>query len=305
MLDDPQARALAENFGGQWLQFRALESVDAAIASSSPTSTTTCASRCGARPSSSSSSIVREDRSILDFLDGTYSFLNERLARHYGIAGVTGPEFRRVDLTGHEARRGADAGERAHRLLVRDAHLAGAARQVGAREPSGRAAARAAARRAEPRRQAAVGTVGVAAPAARGSTARIRPARRATRAWTRSASASRTSTPSAPGAPRTASSRSTPRASCPTGGRSTGPRELKTILTRATATRSPACLTDKLLTYALGRGLERYDRRTGRRPSPPASASRLPVLEPGAGIVNSLPFQMRGRSRRTRTSRAP
>ena len=44
--------------------------------------------------------IVREDRSILDFLDGRYSFLNERLARHYGIAGVSGPEFRRVDLTG-------------------------------------------------------------------------------------------------------------------------------------------------------------------------------------------------------------
>ena len=44
--------------------------------------------------------IVREDRSILDFIDGRYSFLNERLARHYGIAGVSGPEFRRVDLTG-------------------------------------------------------------------------------------------------------------------------------------------------------------------------------------------------------------
>ena len=44
--------------------------------------------------------IVREDRSILDFLDGRYTFLNERLARHYGIAGVTGPAFRRVDLAG-------------------------------------------------------------------------------------------------------------------------------------------------------------------------------------------------------------
>ena len=44
-------------------------------------------------------SIVREDRSILDFLDGKYAFLNERLARHYGIPGVRGPEFRRVELT--------------------------------------------------------------------------------------------------------------------------------------------------------------------------------------------------------------
>ena len=44
--------------------------------------------------------VIREDRSILDFLDGRYSFLNERLARHYGIPDVSGPEFRRVDLTG-------------------------------------------------------------------------------------------------------------------------------------------------------------------------------------------------------------
>src|SRR5260370_28780791 len=43
---------------------------------------------------------MREDRSILDFIGARYSFLNERLARHYGIAGVSGPEFRRVDLTG-------------------------------------------------------------------------------------------------------------------------------------------------------------------------------------------------------------
>ena len=39
--------------------------------------------------------IVREDRSILDFIDGRYSFLNERLARHYGMPNVVGPEFRR------------------------------------------------------------------------------------------------------------------------------------------------------------------------------------------------------------------
>jgi hypothetical protein len=42
--------------------------------------------------------IVREDRSILDFLDGRFTYLNERLARHYGIAGVAGTEFRRVAL---------------------------------------------------------------------------------------------------------------------------------------------------------------------------------------------------------------
>jgi hypothetical protein len=43
---------------------------------------------------------VREDRSILDFIDAKYTFLNERLARNYNVPGVIGPEFRRVELTG-------------------------------------------------------------------------------------------------------------------------------------------------------------------------------------------------------------
>ncbi len=42
--------------------------------------------------------IVRENRSLLEFIDADYSFLNEPLALHYGIAGVTGPAFRRVSL---------------------------------------------------------------------------------------------------------------------------------------------------------------------------------------------------------------
>ena len=49
-------------------------------------------------------SVMREDRSILDFLDADYTFVNERLARHYGIPGVKGDEFRRVTLT--DERRG-------------------------------------------------------------------------------------------------------------------------------------------------------------------------------------------------------
>ena len=48
--------------------------------------------------------IVDEDRSILDFLDSDYTFINERLARHYGIEGIKGEEFRRVKLL--DGRRG-------------------------------------------------------------------------------------------------------------------------------------------------------------------------------------------------------
>jgi hypothetical protein len=45
-------------------------------------------------------SVMREDRSVVDFVNGNYTFVNERLARHYGIPNVTGPEFRRVSLEG-------------------------------------------------------------------------------------------------------------------------------------------------------------------------------------------------------------
>ena len=81
-----------------------------ATASGSRTSTTTCASRCAARPSCSSSTSSARTAASSTSSTAEYTFLNERLARHYGIAGVSGPEFRRVDLTRHAARRRADAG---------------------------------------------------------------------------------------------------------------------------------------------------------------------------------------------------
>ena len=52
-------------------------------------------------------SIMREDRSIIDLLNADYTFVNERLARHYGIRGIYGSQFRRVPLTGElDIRRG-------------------------------------------------------------------------------------------------------------------------------------------------------------------------------------------------------
>ena len=116
---------------------------------SSPTSTTTCARPSGARPSSSSQSIVREDRNVLDLLRANYTFVNERLAKHYGIPNVYGSRFRRVALGREQrARRPAGPGQHPDRHLVRQPHLAGAARQVGAREHRRHAAAAAAAQRA-------------------------------------------------------------------------------------------------------------------------------------------------------------
>jgi len=99
MLADPKAGALVENFAGQWLEIRRLESAqpdrerfpdfDEYLRASMLKETELFFQY-----------VMREDRSVLDFIDGPYSFLNERLARHYGISGVQGSEFRKVGLSG-------------------------------------------------------------------------------------------------------------------------------------------------------------------------------------------------------------
>ena len=98
MLRDPKSHALAENFGGQWLQFRALESLTR-DRDKFPEFEDYLRLSMRRETELFIEAIVRNDRSVLDFINGRYSFLNERLARHYGIANVSGPEFRQVDLS--------------------------------------------------------------------------------------------------------------------------------------------------------------------------------------------------------------
>ena len=102
------------------------------------------------RPSCSSRASCARTAASLDLLTADYTFLNERLARHYGIPNVYGSQFRRVTLTDGRARGPARAGQHPDGDVVCDPDVAGAARQVGAREPPRRAAAAAAAERAEP-----------------------------------------------------------------------------------------------------------------------------------------------------------
>jgi hypothetical protein len=101
MLRDPRARALVENFAGQWLLLRNLKTAtpDPGLFPSFDEALRTAMQR---ETELFFETIVKEDRSILDFLDADFTFLNERLARHYGIAGVRGEEFRRVSLTGDQ-----------------------------------------------------------------------------------------------------------------------------------------------------------------------------------------------------------
>jgi mono/diheme cytochrome c family protein len=104
MLADPKADALIANFAGQWLQLRNLERV-----SPNPMEFPDFDDdlRQGFRRETELlfGSIVRDDRSVLDLLRADYTFMNGRLARHYGVPGINGSQFRRVPVT-NEARKG-------------------------------------------------------------------------------------------------------------------------------------------------------------------------------------------------------
>jgi mono/diheme cytochrome c family protein len=99
MLQDRRSRALVENFAGQWLQLRNLKDFKP-----DPDLFPAFDDKLRAAMLKETElffdNVVREDRSILDFIDADYTFVNERLAKHYGLSGVKGEAFRRVSLTG-------------------------------------------------------------------------------------------------------------------------------------------------------------------------------------------------------------
>lgn len=97
MLADPRAEALATRFGAQWLRLQDLEHLHP-DALAYPMYDHRLAEAMREETLLFFEHIVREDRSVLDVLDADYTFLNERLARHYGIAGVEGPAFRKVGI---------------------------------------------------------------------------------------------------------------------------------------------------------------------------------------------------------------
>jgi hypothetical protein len=99
MLGDAKSRALVDNFAGQWLQIRNLELVtpdkelfpkfDEELRRAMRTETELLFAN-----------VMQTDSSILDFLRADYTYVNERLAKHYGVTGVKGPDFERVSLSG-------------------------------------------------------------------------------------------------------------------------------------------------------------------------------------------------------------
>ena len=195
MLADPRADALVDNFAGQWLYLRELANVQSEAKSFDDN----LRRRFRRETELLFGSIVREDRSLIDLLDADYTFVDERLARHYGIPNVKGSYFRRVPLAADSPRRG---------LLGQGSVLT--VTSIGNRtspvsrgkwvlenllgtpppEPPPGVETNLGEERTPPRPT-------YAAPAAGGRTAPTRCARRATRSWTRWGSRSRTSTSSA------------------------------------------------------------------------------------------------------------
>jgi hypothetical protein len=131
MMDDPRSQSLIENFAGQWLQLRDVEGVNinarVVFAQDNARPTSQPASRPAgfrrfARPpielddqlrtamrrevEMTFTSIVKDDRSLSDLLDCNYTYLNEKLAKLYNIDGVTGTDMRRVELSADSPRGG-------------------------------------------------------------------------------------------------------------------------------------------------------------------------------------------------------
>jgi mono/diheme cytochrome c family protein len=105
MLADPRSQALVDNFAGQWLHIRNVSGLQ-------PSPELLFQFDDNLRQAFRRetemffASIIRENRSVLDLLDADYTFVNERLAKHYGIPGVYGDQFRRISLPADSVRRG-------------------------------------------------------------------------------------------------------------------------------------------------------------------------------------------------------
>ncbi len=289
MLLDPKSKALVENFGGQWLQLRNLDSLkpdpdkfpqfDAGLRDAMKLETQMFFE-----------AIVREDRSILDFLDAKFTYLNERLADHYGIPGVEGPQMRRVTLTGDQ-RSG----------VLTQASVLTVSSYPTRTSPviRGKWVLENFLNTPPPPPPPGVPNLNEEAV---GSSASLRQQLEQHRANPTCASCHSRMDPlgfglenyDAIGRWRTLDGKFPIDSSgvLPNGKSFQGPAELKGILKSGKGAFAD-CVTEKMLTYALGRGLERYDKSAVKSISGKLAAgnyrfSRL-ILE----IVDSMPFEMR------------
>ena len=293
MLDDPRGQALVENFAGQWLYLRNLRSV-APDATRFPAFDDNLRQALRQETELFVGSQIREDRGVHDLLRADYTFVNERLARHYGIPDVYGNHFRRVSyrndrragLLGHGSLLTVTSYPHRTSPVLRGKwlleNLLGAPPpppppDIPELEEEGDRAAPATMRERMAQHRAS--------PACATCHAKIDPLGFALEnfdavgRWRAHEDGADT--------PIDASG------TLPDGARFDGPAAFRDALLREPwATEFATTVAEKLLTYALGRGLEHYDA--------PAVRRILRDAEPGGyrwsslilGIVESVPFQM-------------
>ncbi len=132
ILADPRSETMVTNFAEQWLYLRDVDSKkpDELLF---PDFDENLRTAFRSETSLFLDSVLRENKSLLQLLTANYTFLNERLAKHYGIPNVKGSYFRRVTLLRQTSPRGglAGAGQHPDADRLREPHVAGAARQMG------------------------------------------------------------------------------------------------------------------------------------------------------------------------------
>ncbi len=289
MLKDPRSSALAQNFGGQWLQFRALESVHP-DRDRFPDFDDYLRLSMRRETEMFFENMIRDDRSILDFLVGKYTFMNGRLASFYGIPGVEGPAFRKVDLTGTP--RGG---------ILTQASVLTVTSYANRTSPvlRGKWILENILNAPPPAPPPGVPNLDVTTV---GSEASLRQQLEQHRKNPTCASCHARMDPlgfglenfDAVGAWRTNDGKIAIDSSgtLPDGRSFQGPDGLKTVL-QADSNAFADCLSAKMLTYALGRGLERYDRSTVKGITKQIAATDYRFSSLVQSIVASRPFQMR------------
>ena len=291
MLADARARALVDNFAGQWLSLRSVEGI-APDPNLYPDFDENLREAFRRETELFVGSHLREDRSVVDLLRADHSFLNERLARHYGIPDVAGSHYRRVKLP--DDRRGG--------LLGQGSILA--ATSYGNRTSP--------VLRAKWLLENVLGTPPAPPPPdipplpARGEAGEPRTVRERLARHRRNAACAVCHAPMDPlgfalenfdavGAWRTRDAGLPVDASAVLADGTTafdGPAGLRRVLLDRSE-QFVETLTEKLLTYALGRGIEHYDRPVIRAITRAAAEDDYRWSSLILGIVESTPFRMR------------
>jgi hypothetical protein len=302
MLADPKAHALVENFAGQWLHLRNLDNINP-NSDEFPDFDNNLRQGFKRETELFFASIVNEDRSVLDLLTADYTFADERLARHYGIPQIYGSHFRRVQLGPELAARRGLLGKGG--ILMATSHADRTAptlrgkwlleNLLGSPPP------------APPANVPALESAAGAAPTT------IRERLESHRASPACASCHQIMDPlgfamenfDAVGAWRTfeAGRPIDSRGTFADGRAIEGAAELREALL-SDETLFVDTVTQKLLTYALGRGLQYYDMPVVRRLLEEARRDHYKFSDIVIGIAESAPFRMRAKAPTARDAAA-